>query len=154
MAIEPDPGSLPLRAVMVGDGPDKARYQDMLARSGRCQRVPLHPAMPIRQALRLGKTVIVPSRAESLPYLVLEALAAGRPVIASNVGGIPEILGRDSGALVAPGDDEALGQAMATSIRDPHALLSQQPARSQLQDRFSAAKMASNMIDFYRECRN
>ena len=49
--------------------------------------------MPARQALALGRVMVVPSRTESLPYIVLEAAAAGKPLIATKVGGIPEIYG-------------------------------------------------------------
>jgi glycosyltransferase involved in cell wall biosynthesis len=143
----------PLRAIMIGDGEDKPGYEEMLRRSGQIDRVGMRDAMPVAQAFRLGETVVVPSRADSLPYLVLEALAAGKPVIASKVGGIPEIFGPDSGALVPPGDVEALGQAMAERIRKPEILLTHQPAKSELQSRFSASTMAASMIDFYRECR-
>ena len=142
----------PLTAVMIGDGDDKPKYEEMLLQSGRSERVTMRAAMPISQALKLGKTLVVPSRAESLPYLVLETLAAGRPVIASNVGGIPEIFGPESGALVAPNDAEALAQKMALSIQQPDVVLTQLPEKADLRDRFSADKMASRMIDFYREC--
>ncbi|MEX3009369.1 glycosyltransferase family 4 protein [Hoeflea sp. TYP-13] len=142
----------PLTAVMIGDGDEKAKYAEMLLQSGRSERVTMHAAMPVSQALKLGKTVIVPSRAESLPYLVLETLAAGRPVVATNVGGIPEIFGPDSGALVPPEDEEALAQAMALSVQQPEKLNEYMPDKSELRNRFSADGMAERMIAFYREC--
>ena len=65
-----------------------------------CRKVSASPVtvsfpgpMPARQAFRLGRTLVVPSRAESMPYVVLEAAAARMPMIATNVGGIPEIFG-------------------------------------------------------------
>ena len=64
--------------------------------------------MPARQAFALARTVVLPSRAESLPYLVLEAAAAGMPLIATNVGGIPEIFAGEAERLVPPGDAAAL----------------------------------------------
>lgn len=140
----------PLTAVMIGDGDEKEDYRQMLVRSGLMERVALHPAMPVRQALRLGRTVIVPSRAESLPYLVLEALAAGRPVIATNVGGIPEIFGTDSGALVPCENVEALAEAMAKAVQQPHDIEGHMPTKAALQERFSAKKMATDMADFYK----
>ena len=143
----------PLTAVMIGDGEDKPKYEEMLLQSGRSERVTMRAAMPISQALKLGKTIVVPSRAESLPYLVLETLAAGRPVIASDVGGIPEIFGPESGALVPPNDAEALAQKMAMSVQQPDSILMELPDKTNLRERFSADKMASRMIDFYRECR-
>jgi glycosyltransferase involved in cell wall biosynthesis len=61
----------------------------------------------------MARTVVIPSRAESMPYIVLEAVAAGKPVISTRVGGIPEILGNDFAGFMPPGDAEALATAMA-----------------------------------------
>ncbi len=52
----------------------------------------------------MGRMLVIPSRAESLPYVVLEAAAAGLPIIATEVGGVPEIFGPQSARLV-PADD-------------------------------------------------
>lgn len=142
----------PLSAVMIGDGDEKNDYRRMLEASGQSERVTLEHAMPIADALRRGKTVVVPSRAESLPYLVLEALAAGRPVIATHVGGIPEIFGADSQALVPPGDAEALARSMAEAISAPQALMRQMPGKDELKARFSAENMAAEIVAFYRKC--
>ena len=49
--------------------------------------------MPVREAFKLGRILVVPSRAESLPYVVLEAAGARVPLISTDVGGIPEIFG-------------------------------------------------------------
>ncbi len=62
--------------------------------------------------------LVVPSRAESLPYIVLEAGAAGLPMIATNVGGIPEIFGPDAGDLIPPGDPGGAGDAIAAALQD------------------------------------
>ncbi|MEM6463609.1 MAG: glycosyltransferase family 4 protein [Pseudomonadota bacterium] len=144
----------PLTATMVGDGDDKAKYEEMVLVSGRPERVAMHSAMPVRHALRLGKTVVMPSRAESMPYLVLEALAAGRPIIATNVGGIPEIFADNKCGLVPPDDVEALAQVMARSINHPEEKHLNAPNKESLKARFSAGDMASRMMDFYRECRS
>ncbi|MDA4846858.1 glycosyltransferase [Hoeflea poritis] len=140
----------PLTAVMIGDGDEKENYRQMLDRNGLLERVALHAAMPVREALRLGRTVIVPSRAESLPYLVLEALAAGRPMIATSVGGIPEIFGAGSEALVPSENVEALAEAMARAVQQPHDIESLMPTKTALHERFSAKRMATDMVDFYR----
>lgn len=84
----------PMSGVIVGDGPDRDKYASMIDKAGLSQRISMHAAMPARQAFELAPTVVVPSRAEAMPYIVLEALAAGKTVIASHVGGIPEVLGR------------------------------------------------------------
>ena len=77
--------------------------------------------MPARDAFPLGRTLVVPSRAESFPYVVLEAGAAGKPLIATNVGGIPEILVGTQTALIAPDSVEALATALEGELADPAA---------------------------------
>ena len=67
--------------------------------------------MPARAAFALGRLMVAPSRAESLPYIVLEAAAAAVPLITTNVGGIPEVFGPQAGRLVAPGDAAGAGGA-------------------------------------------
>jgi glycosyltransferase involved in cell wall biosynthesis len=79
-------------------------------------RSALYPPRPAREAFRTGRVLVVPSRAESLPYIVLEAAAASMPLVATNVGGIPEIFGPESPALVPPGDTAALAAAMLAAF--------------------------------------
>ena len=79
------------------------------------------PAMPARKALALGRIMVIPSRAESLPYVVLETAAAGKPLITTNVGGIPEIFGLLSSALIPAGDTEALAGAIVRTLDHPDA---------------------------------
>ena len=62
---------------------------------------------------------VLPSLSEGMPNAVLESLAQGRAVVASAVGGVPEILNRGGGILVPPGDPEALADAMRTLLADP-----------------------------------
>jgi glycosyltransferase involved in cell wall biosynthesis len=83
----------PPRAILVGSGPDQAILTDRAHRLGVGSHVTFSGAMPIREAFRLGRVLVVPSRAESMPYVVLEAAGARVPMVATNVGGIPEIFG-------------------------------------------------------------
>ena len=76
-------------------------------------------AMPARRALTLGKVMVIPSRAELLPYVVLETAAASKPLITTSVGGIPEIYGPLSNALVPAGDAEALANAITRVLSRP-----------------------------------
>jgi len=142
----------PLRGVMVGDGDDKPRYQARLDALGMGERVKMRDAMPARDAFALARTVVIPSRAESMPYIVLEAVAAGKPVISTKVGGIPEIVGQDFEGFVPPGDVEALAQAMAHAVSDPDWLPKAMPEMESFRDHFSASTMADRMSALYQEC--
>ena len=77
------------------------------------------PAMPARQAQALGTIMVVPSRAEFLPYVVLEAAASGKPLITTKVGGIPEIYGPLTAYFGAPEDARALARAIARALDRP-----------------------------------
>lgn len=136
---------------MVGDGDDKPSYQHKITAMGMGARIVMHDAMPARKAFALARHVVVPSRAESMPYIVLEAVAAGKSMLATRVGGIPEILGTDSEALVVPGDVEAMGQAMARAVTEGGWLAAAMPERGAFRDRFSAARMAADMLELYRK---
>ncbi|TDH38991.1 glycosyltransferase family 1 protein [Pseudohoeflea suaedae] len=141
----------PLRAVMVGDGDDKPRYQAMIDRMGMGARISMHDAMPARQAFALARHVVVPSRAESMPYIVLEAIAAGKSMLATRVGGIPEILGTQSEALVEPDNVEAMSQAMAHAVMEENWLANAMPERDAFRERFSASRMAADMLALYEK---
>jgi glycosyltransferase involved in cell wall biosynthesis len=104
--------------------------------------------MPARQAFGLAHTLVVPSRAEAMPYLVLEALAAGKPIIATAVGGIPEIFGAGSQALVQPDVGELAGK-MAEALADPAAFKALMPGVADLKSRFGAEIMAADIEKAY-----
>lgn len=135
-------------AVFVGDGPDAEAIRTMANDLNLGDAVTFYPPMPARKAFALGRCFVMPSRAEALPYVVLEALAAGRPVIATRVGGIPEIFGADSTALVEP-DEVALTQRLRLALDDPETLLAGQPTTDDLRSRFSVSTMAANAMAAY-----
>jgi glycosyltransferase involved in cell wall biosynthesis len=111
----------PVTATLVGDGADRAALRAQVERHGLARSVRFLPAMPAREALALGWVAVVPSRAESLPYVVLEAAAAGKPLIATDVGGIPEIYGPMADRLVPPREAPALAGAIARALDEPDA---------------------------------
>ncbi|WP_117194099.1 glycosyltransferase family 4 protein [Rhizobium terrae] len=140
----------PLSALMVGDGPDRDRYEAMMAERGLGRRIQMRAAMPAREAFGMAKIVVVPSRAEAMPYIVLEALAAGKPVIASRVGGIPEVLGATSAALATPGDAEDLARVMTEAVTTPGWQQQVMPKPEAFKAVFSASVMAREMLDLYQ----
>ncbi len=129
----------------------------------------LRPAIESGQVHRLGKVgyadmpatyaasdaLVLPSVVrEGYPLVVLESMAAGRPVIASDIGGVPEILDAQTGILVPPGDEERLADAMWTLLNDHDRRASLGEAASQKANEFSWASVAQQLdaiyLDIYR----
>ena len=92
----------PVTATIVGSGPDAERLKAMASALGLDGLVTFAGALPVREAFSLGRVKVVPSLAESFPYVVLDATAAGMPLIATNVGGIPEIVADTDTVLIEP----------------------------------------------------
>jgi glycosyltransferase involved in cell wall biosynthesis len=136
---------------LVGDGPEREALQAQVAHHGLGSAVHFMPAMPARQALALGRIMVVPSRAESLPYVVLEAAAGGKPLITTHVGGIPEIYGPLSNTLVPPVDAAALAQAIVQTLDHPDATAEiARQLREQVQAAFSVDTMVDGVLSAYQ----
>ena len=111
--------------------------------------------MPAREAFRLGRTLVVPSRAESLPYIVLEAAAAGLPLLATDVGGIPEIVaGTDTDAAAAG----RRAMRSPTPCWECSTTLLPRAARAvrlreAVAERFTVAAMTDAVLDLYAQVR-
>jgi glycosyltransferase involved in cell wall biosynthesis len=130
----------------------RARYQALAAALGIADRVTFHDPAPTREAFSFGRAVVVPSRAESMPYIVLETIAAGLPIVATRVGGIPEIFGPRAGELVPPGDPDALAAALNALLADPVRAQIDAAARLDwLRPRFHIDAMERRVDELYRE---
>ncbi|MEC9343269.1 MAG: glycosyltransferase family 4 protein [Pseudomonadota bacterium] len=140
-------------AHFVGDGPDRQAYLQTIERLGLGSRVHPHDPMPAREAFAMARIVVVPSRAESMPYIVLEAIAAQRPIIATHVGGIPEIFAGETDTLVKPDDASALATAMASMLDATDRTELAKRRRVALEARFSVARMAQDIETAYRDSR-
>lgn len=139
-------------AAIVGNGPDAKSLQRRAEDLGLADAVRFHPAMAARDAFALGRTVVLPSRAESLPYVALEAAAAGKPLIATRVGGIPEIFGPQSDVLVDAEDADKLAQAIAIAMDDPVAAGQRARAlRTRVATEFSVDVMTEAVISAYEQ---
>jgi glycosyltransferase involved in cell wall biosynthesis len=137
-------------AVLVGGGHERGRFEELARTLGVADQVQFNEPMPARRAFTLGRTIAVPSRAESLPYVILEAIAGGLPIVATRVGGIPEIFGPRSGELVPPADADALAAALRRLLADPErARLEAAERRAYIEPRFSIAGMAAQTEALY-----
>jgi len=105
--------------VILGDGPLMRPLESLVREYGLEGRVRLlgrRPNAEVAAWVSAADVLCLPSRREGCPNVVLEALASGRPVVASNVGGVPELLEKDNGLLVPPGQPRLLGEALAAAV--------------------------------------
>lgn len=141
-----------LTATIVGDGPSRTQLRDRVQATGLGEAVKFLPPMPAREAFRLGRLMVVPSRAESLPYIVLEIAAAGKPLIATNVGGLPEIFGPQAGHLVQPDNRHALAKAIAAGVNDPETMrAATQALRERVRTTFSLENLIAGGLSAYQD---
>jgi len=137
-------------ASLLGEGQDRPAYERLVTSLGLDGAVRFHSSKPTRQGFAMGRVMVVPSRAESMPYIVLESIAAGIPLIATRVGGIPEILGAASRNLVAPDNVEALAGKIEEMLGDPNSAHgSAMIARKALRERFTVEHMAASVERLY-----
>ena len=125
-----------VRLVLAGDGPDREQLQRRareLGLDGRAQFLGPQPRQTVFELLRAADAALLSSSWENFPHMVVEALAVGTPVVATEIGGVPEIV-RDgeNGLLVPVGDAEALAAAIERYLAD-----------GELQARLRAAAPAS-----------
>lgn len=108
-----------VRLIVVGRGPMRRRLEAMAKRLGIRDRVHFAgevPHLQVSDYIRASDLVLISSRAEGNPAILVEALACGRPVVAARVGGIPEVLGLRQGILFEPGNVEELVDSMGGAL--------------------------------------
>jgi glycosyltransferase involved in cell wall biosynthesis len=109
------------QVVIVGDGPARAQLEAQVERTGLSGRVVFTGLRrDVASVLPVMDLFVCPSLYEGFGIAIVEAMAAGRPVVASNTGGISEIVADgDTGLLVPPGNPTALAEAIASLLSDP-----------------------------------
>ncbi|MCJ2056997.1 glycosyltransferase family 4 protein [Methylobacterium sp. J-048] len=140
-----------LRLLMVGSGPDAESLRAMVERLGLSDAASFEPPQAIRSVLARGRILVVPSLAESLPYVVLEAAAAAQPLVATRVGGIPEIFGPMADDLVPSRDAGALAGAIRRVLDEPPAVLAARVCAfsASIHQRFSLERMGADVVAGY-----
>jgi glycosyltransferase involved in cell wall biosynthesis len=144
----------PVSLTVVGQGSDRAALEAQADRLGLAARVRFAGARPAREAFSRGRLLVVPSRAESLPYIVLEAAAAALPVIATAVGGIAEIFGPDADALIPAGNPRVLADAIQAALASPQETADRAiRLQSRVREHFSVARMTGDVLAAYSAAR-
>jgi glycosyltransferase involved in cell wall biosynthesis len=138
--------------LVVGSGPSQGELQARAGAAGVADAVAFEPQQPIWQALGRGRVMVMPSHAESLPYVILEAAAAAQPLLATRVGGIPEIFGPHSDDLVAPADAPALAEAIRRKLAEPDEtrLTKAEALRGFVKGRFAQGAMVDGVLAGYQ----
>ena len=117
-----------VRLSLVGDGPLRPMIEARIAALGLQDRIRLTgwlDEVAVRAELSAATALVLPSFAEGLPMVVMEAMAAARPVIATAIAGLPELVTRDTGWLVPAGDAQALADAIIALGAMPRARLAE-----------------------------
>lgn len=150
--------SLPFKLVLVGDGPLRSEIETLMAQYGLQDRVEIMgwaSSREVQQQLLASRGLVLPSFAEGLPVVIMEALALSRPVISTYVAGIPELVEPNTcGWLVPPGSVESLTEAMRAALQAPVETLEQmgRAGAHRVSEQHDAAKEASKLAALFQRC--
>ncbi len=139
-------------ATIAGDGPQREELVTLAQGFGVDDQIQFVGFRPARDAFAMGRLLVVCSRAESLPYVVLEAAAAAMPIVSTRVGGIGEIFGPEAGRLIPADDVAALAHAILGALDDPAQLhVLAQALNARVREEFTVDKMVDSGLAAYRE---
>lgn len=137
-------------AYIAGGGPDVENFRALAKKLKLLDAVTFAGPILAGAAFTRGRCLVVPSRAESFPYIVLEAAAARIPMIATEVGGIPEIMEGSEVSLICPDDVQALTREMQRFLDDPQIFINRAKGlQANVAKRFTVDGMASAVTHFY-----
>jgi glycosyltransferase involved in cell wall biosynthesis len=142
----------PVTLTLAGDGEESAALKAQVERLGLTEAVRFIGHVKARYGFSKGGVLVVPSRGDSMPYVVIEAAAAGMPMVAANVGGIPEIFDSHTDALFAPNIVGAMADAIETALEDPAAAAARAKSlRERIFLHFSQKAMVEGVLAGYRD---
>ena len=142
----------PVTLTLAGDGEELNALKAQVEKLGLSHAVRFIGHVKARYGFSKGRLLVVPSRGDSMPYVVIEAGAAGIPMVAANVGGIPEIFGTYNDALFAPNIPGAIADAIEIAIEDPDAAQARAKAlRERIFQHFSQKAMVEGVLAGYRD---
>ena len=141
-----------VEVLVVGDGPERAAFERILREGGVADRVHLagfRPHHEVPALLRSGDVFVMPSIYEELGSVLLEAMQARLPIVASATGGIPDAVG-DAALLVAPGDPVALAGEVDRVLADPALAARLSERAGERARRYDWSTLAEEVLDVYR----
>jgi glycosyltransferase involved in cell wall biosynthesis len=142
----------PVTLTLAGDGEEMEALKARVRKLGLTETVRFIGHVKARFGFSKGSLLVVPSRGDSMPYVVIEAAAAGIPMVAANVGGIPEIFGTHADALFAPNNIGAMADAIKIALEDPAAALTRvKSLRERIFLHFSQKAMVEGVLAGYRD---
>jgi glycosyltransferase involved in cell wall biosynthesis len=142
----------PVTLTLAGDGEELDALKAQIQRLGLTEAVRFIGHVKARYGFSKGSLLVVPSRRDSMPYVVIEAAAAGIPMVAANVGGIPEIFGTHTDALFAPNLVAAMADAIEIALEDPEAAIARAKSlRERIFLHFSQKAMVEGVLAGYRD---
>jgi len=140
--------------VIVGEGPERPRIEKKIASLGIGSAVTLTGQQTSAEPYYgIANVAVLSSLSEGSPNALLEAMAAGVPVVATDVGGVPEVaVHGDTALLVQPGDPGELAESMGRLIREPR-LASRLAARARqiVQERYAPEQRTRRLVEIYRK---
>jgi len=141
------------RLALVGDGPLRPRLESRSRELGLAASVVFTGFQEATPWLAAADIVVLPSVTEGMPNAVLEAMALGRPVVATRVGGVPELVEEgETGILVPPNDPSSLAAALCRLIEDPaRATRLGNAARLRAAERFAKERMVAATAGVYED---
>jgi teichuronic acid biosynthesis glycosyltransferase TuaC len=141
----------PFRAVFVGDGPEAGFGADDADARRRLVYVGTRPNEDVVRFLSAADVFVLPSYREGLPTVLVEAGSVGVPVIATAVGGVPELLGPDRGALLPEATADAVISALTRFRGDrAGAAAAATRLRAHVLERYDADRNAARLFECYR----
>lgn len=144
------------RLVIIGDGPslpDLQRLAQELELGDAVELAGELDAPEVRKHLAKARAFALPSRSEGLPLVLLEAMAAGVPVVATQVGGVPDVVSSGTALIVPPEDPEALAEALCSLLLDPQLASTLSERGKQRAPHFSAAAAYTAYEDLFLHLR-
>ena len=140
--------------IIAGEGVERPRLEALVRDLGLSDRVLLPGYQSdIRPYLAMMDVFVLPSRREGTPMALLEAMAMRKPVVATAVGGVPDVLTDGVDGIMLPENGAGLGDALLRLLRDPaFARQMARAGRRRVETEFSSSRMAGRYEDVYRRC--